>query len=124
MKDLLNSRIWRILDKQDKLNYNICYDCPSEGYDRAREEERKKEEWEENLSFCERAIQHLLGSGRNLFLVELIELWEECYKALGKPKFVLSFLQENHNLYEIYFLEKGSGSYFILAPIVQRGEAD
>lgn len=72
-----------------------------------------KEEWEENLSFCERAIQHLLGSGRNFFFVELIELWEECYKALGKPKYVFSFLEENSNLHEIYKERKAWKSMFL-----------
>ena len=86
----------------------VCYFL-----NKSKEANLTKEEWEENLSFCERAIQHLLGSGRNLFLVELIELWEECYKALGKPKFVLSFLQENHNLHEIYKERKAWKSMFL-----------
>lgn len=58
MKDLLNSRIWRILDKQDKLNYNVCYDCPSEGYDRAREEERKKKELEDKYKDLENKFKN------------------------------------------------------------------
>lgn len=45
MRDLLNSRIHKILDRQYKLNYNVCYDCPSEGYDMYRREEEEKNDW-------------------------------------------------------------------------------
>lgn len=86
----------------------VCY-C----LHKSKEVDLTKEEWEENLSLCERAIQHLLGSGRNFFFVELIELWEECYKALGRPKFVLSFLEENSNLHKIYQERKAWKSMFL-----------
>lgn len=50
MKDLLNSYLNRIIDKQDKLFYNICYECESDGYDRAYRAEKESEEWEKKYN--------------------------------------------------------------------------
>lgn len=47
MKDLLNSYLNRIVNHQDKLHFNVCYDCPSEGYDRAYRAEKENKELEE-----------------------------------------------------------------------------
>ena len=45
MRDLLNSRIHKILEKQYKLYFNVCYDCPSQEYDMYRKEEEEKNNW-------------------------------------------------------------------------------
>ncbi len=68
MKDLLNSRLGRILEKHDKLNHNLCYDCQYDYYDSHRNEEeknewkRKYEELQEKFkNFFDIPHQHELG---------------------------------------------------------------
>ena len=50
MREILNSKINRILNHQQHLYYNVCYECESDGYDRAYRAERESEEWEKKYN--------------------------------------------------------------------------
>ena len=61
MKDLLNSRIWRILDKQDKLHFNVCYECDRDDYDRYRREEEEKNTWKKKYEELEEKFKNFFN---------------------------------------------------------------
>ena len=64
MRDLLNSRIHKILDKQDKLYHNVCYDCPSQVYDMYHREEDEKNEWKKKYLDLEEKFKNFFDIPR------------------------------------------------------------
>ena len=57
MKDLLNSYLNRIVNHQDKLYFNVCYECDCDGYDRYRREEEEKNIWKKKYEELEKKFK-------------------------------------------------------------------
>ena len=54
----------KILDKQDKLYFNVCYECDCDGYDRARREEDEKNEWKKKYLDLEEKFKNFFDIPR------------------------------------------------------------